>query len=164
MQTSRNYQYSCHETSVTCPTRIASHDILLVSGCEYYYFVICFIVFRTNFFWTIFLKIEVAPHTKQCVNIIKIDAILLFRDIIASYSGSHNVACKHVAKQRPRNTQIYGSRRWVRDSQTNMFPWKQLNSDRRTVFPMRSVPKGYRLTTVQVTKLLVWRWGRIPPP
>jgi hypothetical protein len=53
------------------------------------------------------------------------------------------LACGPDAGQQPEDNQIYNSRFWVTASQINMFPWKKLNSNRRTVFSMRSVPKGY---------------------
>jgi hypothetical protein len=54
------------------------------------------------------------------------------------------LACWPVARQRLWHKQIYSSRYWVTDSQTNMFPWKQLNSNRGMIFSMWSVPRCYR--------------------
>jgi hypothetical protein len=47
---------------------------------------------------------------------------------------------KSVARQQILNKKIYQSRCYVMASQTNMFPWKQLNSNRGTVFSVRAEP------------------------
>jgi hypothetical protein len=53
---------------------------------------------------------------------------LVFKSFCCYLSTIENiVACWPVAGQRPRDKQIYGSRWWVKASQTNMFPRKRLN-------------------------------------
>jgi hypothetical protein len=64
-----------------------------------------------------------------------------------------------VARQQILNKQIYQSRCWVTVSQINMFPWKQLNSNRGTVCSVRSELRCYIRDTFR--NQLIWKRAAI---
>jgi hypothetical protein len=72
---------------------------------------------------------------------------ILHRVIFVTSEDSKNiVACRPIARQWPRNMQLYNDRCWVTALQTSMFPWQQLHCNTGMVFSVQSMPRCYRQT------------------